>query len=260
MSFKTTPIFRGPVVLAVALGAVVAGHLVTAQVARVDGYEAILANVEGLEGTPVRIDLVRWSSDDDRDDVIAALTGYTDNLAALDEWIAAREAEEVAAAAEAAANPPAEEAEGRGGRGGRGGGRGGGDADEPEPEPRPDPLGELRRDFNNLDTAGVLWADSSSGYLIKFAYNEALPDGGERVLLVTSTELGDHRFRGWPTAEGPEAYPYSVIEIRIPADGLGVGKTSLSTAVVLNAEANTIALDSWDAAPVHFDGVALTDN
>ena len=275
--------------LALGLAAFTAGKVATAQVARVDGYQGTLANVDGLVGTTVRIDLVQWSTDEDREDLVAAIVGYAENLVAHEEWVAAREAEETAdaeaAAAEAAAaeaeargEAPPEVAEGRGrgdgdGRGGRAGGRGAAEAEEEEeaeeaeeeeeakeeeePEPEPDPLGDFFAALDDLGTAGVLWAGTSSGYTIKFAYSEPLPEGGERVILVTDSPLGSHRFRGWPTAEGPEEYIYSLIELRIPAGGVGEGKTSLSAGIAIDPEANTIGLDDYGAAPVHMEDVTL---
>lgn len=266
--------FPAIVGLALALAGLVAAGLADAQVARVDGYRGTLTNVESLEGTPIRIDLVRWSTDEDREDVIAAIEGYAAGLVAHAEWVEARAAEEAAAAAAAeaaeAAGPDAAEAGdgGRGargeaagpggGRGGRGGGRGGAEAEEePEPEPEPDPLGDFRAAMNEIDTAGVLWADTGAGYTIKYAFNEAMATGGERVVLVTSTPLGSHRYRGWQTAEAPEDYIYSVIELRIPADGPGEGKTSLSAGVAIDATAGTIGLADYDQAPVHLTDVEL---
>jgi len=253
--------------LALALAGVAAAGLAYAQVARVDGYRGTLTNVAGLEGTPIRIDLVRWSTDEDRADVIDAIEGYAEGLVAHAEWLEARAAEEAAAAAAAeAAEAAAAEAggrgeaaeAGRGGRGGRGGGRGGDDADEEEEEePEPDPLGDFRTAMNEIDTAGVLWADTGAGYTIKYAFNEPLEGGGERVVLVTSTPLGSHRYRGWQTADAPEDYLYSVVELRIPAGGPGEGKTSLSAGVALDPDAGTIGLANYDQAPVHFADVQL---
>jgi hypothetical protein len=264
--------------LALALTGVAAAGLAYAQVARVDGYHGTLTNVADLEGTPIRIDLVRWSTDEDRAVVIDAIEGYDEGLVARAAWLEARAAEEAAAAAaEAAAAEAAEaaeaagvEADGRGargeaagpGRGGRGGGRGGrgGDDDaeeESEPEPEPDPLRDYRTAMNEIDTAGVLWADTGAGYTIKYAFNEPLEGGGERVVLVTSTPLGSHRYRGWQTAAAPEDYLYSVIELRIPASGAGEGKTSLSTGVAIDAATGAIGLANYDQAPVHFTNVEL---
>ena len=265
--------------LALALAGLAAARPAEAQVARVDGYRGMLTNVEGLEGTPIRIDLVRWSTDEDREDVIAAIEGYAAGLVAHAEWVEARAAEEAAAAAAAevaAAEAAAAEAAaaeagvadgGRGARGaaagpgpggrGRGAGRGGDAAEEEEAEPEPDPLGDYRRAMNEIDTAGVLWADTGAGYTIKYASNEALEGGGERVVLVTSTPLGAHRFRGWQTTAAPEEYLYSVIEIRIPPGGAGEGKTSLSADVAIDAVAGTIGLTGYDQAPVHFADVEL---
>lgn len=48
-----------------------------------------------------------------------------------------------------------------------------------------------------------------------------LPDGGERVVLVT-----DRRIGFWEAANQPRSidYPFTVIELRLQADGEGEGK------------------------------------
>jgi hypothetical protein len=46
-----------------------------------------------------------------------------------------------------------------------------------------------------------------------------------------------------------------VTEIRLDARGLGKGKTSLTTKVIADNEAKTVALDNYAATPALFENV-----
>ncbi len=59
---------------ALILAAIVAATTVTAaQVARADSFRGTLVNVAGLDGRTLSVDLVRWSTDAERDKVTAAV-------------------------------------------------------------------------------------------------------------------------------------------------------------------------------------------
>ena len=84
-----------------------------------------------------------------------------------------------------------------------------------------------------------------TGYSIKYAYRASLPDGGERMILATDRRLGTHT-AGWqPAVDAPATdYEFTLIEIRLDGKGVGEGKTSLTTKVVVDAEAKTVALET----------------
>ena len=44
-------------------------------------------------------------------------------------------------------------------------------------------------------------------------------------------------------------YEFTIIEIRLDGKGVGEGRTSLTTKVVVDADAKTVALESYQAAP-----------
>jgi hypothetical protein len=115
-------------------------------------------------------------------------------------------------------------------------------------------------------TLGYIWTNEVTGYSIKYAYHASLPDGGERIILATDRRLGTYT-TGWrPVPAGPPAadarampaltdYEFTVIEIRLDARGLGEGKTSLTTKVIADNEAKTVALDNYAATPALFENV-----
>ena len=98
-------------------------------------------------------------------------------------------------------------------------------------------------------TFGFIWGEGPTGYSIKYAWRAASPDGLERIVLVTDRRLGAHE-ASWPKGSGPAAdADFTVIEMRIDGKGIGVAKASLLSAVVVDADAKTLALDGYAAAP-----------
>jgi hypothetical protein len=95
-----------------------------------------------------------------------------------------------------------------------------------------------------------------TGYAVKYAYHASLPDGGERIILATDRRLGAYTTAWKPVAATPATdYEFTLIEIRLDSKGLGGGKTSLTTKVILDSEARTVALDDYAATPAILQNV-----
>jgi hypothetical protein len=209
---------------------------------------ATSANVNE-SGSPVRIRILRWSTDEERTPVVAALTP-----AAPDTTAAGSEANPSAAAggaARGARGGAGRAARGGAGRAGRGGaGRGGrGDA-------APNPTAALTAAISRAPTLGYIWTNDVTGYAVKYAYHASLPDGGERIILATDRRLGAYTTAWKPVAATPVTdYEFTLIEIRLDSRGLGGGKTSLTTKVILDSEARTVALDDYAATPAILQNV-----
>jgi hypothetical protein len=209
-------------------------------------FTATSANVKE-PGSPVRIRLNRWSTDEERSPVLAALAPTAD----------------AAAGANAANSPGAPGASARGaagrGRGGRGRGRGRGESAAPL-----SPIAALTAAISRAPTVGYLWTTDVTGYSIKYAYHASSPGGGERIVLATDRRLGAYS-PGWTPARGadPSAkpaaeatdYDFTLFEIRLDGKGSGEGKTSLTAKVVTDNEAHTLALDNYAATPAILEHV-----
>lgn len=196
---------------------------------------ATSANVS-QPGSPIRVHLFRWSTDEERTPVLAAL-----NLPPP----VAPPAGAPAAAAGAAARGGRAAAAGRGGRGARGG------AGVPLT-----PAAALAAALGRSPTLGYVWTNDITGYSIKYAYHAPVPDGGARIILVTDRRLGAHTTAWRPASEAPVTdYEFTVIEIRLDARGVGEGKTSLTTNVIVDNEARTLALANYAATPAILQNV-----
>ena len=103
--------------------------------------------------------------------------------------------------------------------------------------------------LSKAPTVGYVWTNEVVGYSIKYAYHASLPDGGERIILATDRRLGANTTSWKPVAPTLTDYGFTLIEIRLDSKGLGEGKTSLTTKVILDNEAKTVALDNYTATP-----------
>jgi hypothetical protein len=171
-------------------------------------------------GNTMRIELFRWSSDAERAPLLAA-------TAAMNRPPAPAPAPEAAPAA------------GRGGRGGRGAARGRGAAP-------PNPMAQMTGAIKAAPTVGFIWGDGVTGYSVKYAWRAAQPDGSERIVLVTDRRLNASSASAPPAATEAE---FTVIEMRIDGKGSGEAKSSLTARVLVDAAAQTLALDGYAAAP-----------
>jgi hypothetical protein len=190
---------------------------------------SLTATTENVSGAhdPVRIDVLRWSTDAERN---ALLAGW--NMTAA----------------------PAPAARG-GGRGGGGGGRGrGGGA--PVDVPKPTPETSLAAALEKAPTIGYLWSSEVAGYALRYAAKSADPAGGERIVFITDRRLGLNNDR-WNLAGGaaPQTADFSIIEIHLPAKLDGEGKTSLLGKPAIDTTAKTFGLENYASLPVNLKGV-----
>ena len=112
------------------------------------------------------------------------------------------------------------------------------------------PLERLTNAIKAAPTVGFIWSDGPTGYSIKYAWRASSPNSPERVVLVTERRLGANA-TSWPApvASAVDAQ-FTVVEMRIDGKGIGEAKSSLSSPVVVDAAANTLAIDKYAEAPV----------
>jgi hypothetical protein len=222
------------------------------------------ANV-GEAGTPIRISIQRWSSDEERLPMLAALNPALAPPPAAGARGArggGRGGRGAQAADDVAPDPALAEVDGGGGggRGGRGGGRGGrggrgGDAAAAPAKP-PDPIQILNTAIEKAPTVGYLWTNEVVGYSIKYAQRLALPDGSERIILATDRRLGGSTSAWKPAGSAtPTDYEFTVIELRLNPKGVSEGKTTLTAKVAIDNDAKALTLENYAAAPAMLAGV-----
>jgi hypothetical protein len=94
---------------------------------------------------------------------------------------------------------------------------------------------------------GFIRTPNSIGYALRYAQNIPGEDGGRRVILVTDRPIGL-----WEAANQPRSidYPFTLIELRLNADGEGEGKMSIATKITGNRERGLIELEDYASQPV----------
>ena len=204
-----------------------------------DGINFTATSVNVAEpGMPVKISISRWSTDDERAPIVAALSPRP------------------APPADAGAGPPGgagrnpdaaggAPARGRAAFAGRGRGRGRGGA-----AAAVSPIEAFTAALGRAPTLGYIWTSDSTGYAIKYAWHAALPDGTDRSILASDRRLGAYT-NAWKTAaQAPETdYSFTLIELLTGPKGALEGRTSLTSKIATDNDAKTVALENWTAAP-----------
>jgi hypothetical protein len=209
-------------------------------------------------GNPVHINILRWSTEEERRLFLAALNPPPPAAPSPAASSASSGAPSTAAAGGDAA---ARGGRGGAGRGGRGRGRGAATAPL-------SPIAALTAAIGKAPTIGYVWTSGITGYSIKYAYHAPLPDGGERIILATDRRLGAYLPAWTPvtaTSSGSEAsaaaaatdYEFTLIEMRMNSKGSGEGKTSLAAKVIVDGDAKTLALDDYAGAALNLENVNL---
>ena len=187
---------------------------------------ATTANVAGAPD-PVRIEILRWSTDEERDRLMAAW-----NLKP------------------SAAAP----GEGRGAKQGKAAAKGRGPASPAANITTPEAA--LAGALNETTTVGYLWSSEMAGYALRYAGKIGNPDGSQRIILITQRRLGAVNPRWNPAFEGSaNSYEFSAIELRLNAKGDGEGKVSLVGKVAPDVSAKIVTLENYDALPAVFHNV-----
>ncbi len=103
-----------------------------------------------------------------------------------------------------------------------------------------------------LPRMGYFRVPGALGWDIHFARKVTLPEGGQRVILVTDRRIG---FAEAATQPRSIDYPFTVIELRLNRDGEGEGKMSVATKIVAETSHNIITLENYDTQPVMLKNV-----
>jgi hypothetical protein len=106
--------------------------------------------------------------------------------------------------------------------------------------------------LQDMPAMGHFGAPGNLSWDIHFARKMPLPDGGERVVMVT-----DRRISFWEAANQPRSfdYPFTVIELHLNRDGDGEGKMSIATKVIYDKKENMVTLENYQTSPVQLTNV-----
>jgi hypothetical protein len=120
---------------------------------------------------------------------------------------------------------------------------------------------QLLEAMKSASSAGYIWTSETLGYTLRYAHKMPLPNGGERIILITDRPLGSWSRTAWKaSATKDKEAKLTVVEIRLNAQGRGEGKMSLAAGITAQDEGKTIALDNYAAAPVLLKNVARVND
>ena len=108
--------------------------------------------------------------------------------------------------------------------------------------------------LETLEPLGQIRAPMTFPVEVRYAWQDPLPDGGRRVILIA-----DRAVMVWREAmhlRGTERF--TVIELRLPPDGEGEGKIAIGSRVGVNRSRDVVELTDYDAEPLRLIDVRAT--
>jgi hypothetical protein len=109
---------------------------------------------------------------------------------------------------------------------------------------------ELLKQLQKIKPVGSIRTPDSIGYELRYAHQDAAPDGGEQIVIATDRPIGF-----WEATNRPRTfdYPFTVIQMHIGSDGMGTGTMSYATKIV--AKGNTIELENFASQPIMLNNI-----
>lgn len=92
------------------------------------------------------------------------------------------------------------------------------------------------------------------GWDIRYTAHDALPDGGERIVIAT-----DRQMSMWEVVNRPRSYdyPFALIEIRLPKEGKGEGRAFGATQIQFDKKKNQIVLEQYSAGEIRLNEITI---
>jgi hypothetical protein len=111
---------------------------------------------------------------------------------------------------------------------------------------------KLLETLQRMPRVGYIRSNGGLGYDLHYAHQVKGQDGGERIVIAT-----DRRIGFWEAANQPRSidYPFTIIELRLNADGEGEGKMSLATKITEDPDKHVITLENYELQPVLLQSV-----
>lgn len=107
--------------------------------------------------------------------------------------------------------------------------------------------------MQKAESVGYIWRSGSGlGQSVRYAFDTKLPDGRQRVVLVTTDNILEWNRRPGSVSTEP-APPLTVVELRLPTTGPGEGK--LSAKVRVDSAGQLLTVDGYETTPIAFRGV-----
>ena len=101
---------------------------------------------------------------------------------------------------------------------------------------------------------GYIRTPNSLGYDLQYAYRFVNSDGTSRVIIGT-----DRPINFWEASRQPRTidYPFTIIEMRLDAEGKGEGRMAAGTKISRSKDGKTVELENYGISPVALNEIKL---
>lgn len=103
-----------------------------------------------------------------------------------------------------------------------------------------------------LPRVGSIRTTGTVGWDLRYARRTELPDGGQRIELITDRPIGT--FEAADQSRSME-YPFTMVDIRLNAKGEGDGKLYVATRIAADRGTKVIVMENYNIAPVTLTAV-----
>ena len=95
------------------------------------------------------------------------------------------------------------------------------------------------------------------GWDLRYAWHEALPDGGDRIVIATDRQMS---FREVTNNPRTTDYPFLLIQIHVNKDGKGEGKMAAFTQITFDKKKNVMVIENYGTEPVRLNNITVEKN
>jgi len=92
------------------------------------------------------------------------------------------------------------------------------------------------------------------GWDLRYVAQTKLPDGGDRLVIVTDRQMSFWEVRNQPRTVD---YPFTMFEIHIPKEGKGEGRGFGATQIKYNKKTNQIELEQYSAGDIRLNEITV---
>jgi hypothetical protein len=111
---------------------------------------------------------------------------------------------------------------------------------------------EMLKQLLKRPRLGYIRLPNTMGHDIHYAVQQPLPEGGRRVIVVTDRPIGFAEARNNSRSMD---YPFTMVEFRFNAAGVGEGKMSTGTQIMKSKDGTHLELEMWGNTPTQFTEV-----
>lgn len=111
---------------------------------------------------------------------------------------------------------------------------------------------ELLETLRDTRPVGYIRTPDRIGWDLHYAVEAPAEDGGRRIFLATDRPIGF-----WEAVNQTESleYPFTLVEIRLGADGEGEGRMSIATQITASSDGRYLQLENYTTEPVRLQQV-----